>query len=107
MEIVYNKLVRDKIPEIIKENGKTCKFKIVNENEYKKELIRKLYEEIAEFEEAWNVEELADIFEVMYSIIDIGEFDIDQIMKIRLKKREKRGGFEKRIFLESVSENKK
>ena len=97
---VYNKLVRDKIVEIIEADGRTPKFRILGDEEFRKELNKKLQEEVNEYLEDNNVEELADIVEVIYGILDSMSVSKDEFEKVRLGKREKRGGFEKKIFLE-------
>lgn len=103
----YNKLIRDKIPEIIKGKGETCVIHIATEEEYEKALVAKLIEEVKEYEEAAGemtgvnaIEELADIMEVMVAILDFKKIDCSKLERVRLEKREKRGGFEKRLILE-------
>ena len=107
MEQIYNKLVRDKIPEIIKRNGGTPFIKTLDETEYKKELEKKLYEEYQEVKEATDdnrIEELADMLEVMKSLAKLENKTLEDIIEIANKKSEKRGAFEERIFLEKVIE---
>lgn len=101
---MYNKLVRDKIPEIISNNNGKPVCRILNENEYKKELDKKLLEEVKEYLKDDNSEEIADILEVLHAILEYKNVSIEEIEKIRLSKKEKRGAFEKRIFLENVEE---
>ncbi|MFD0588008.1 phosphoribosyl-ATP pyrophosphohydrolase [Paenibacillus sp. GCM10027627] len=100
---IYNKLVRDKIPQIIERNGKQCDIRILDEAEYGAALNSKLQEELKEFFEAKNVneqmEELADLLEVVYSIAESKGVAVEDLEKIRLSKRVERGGFEKRIML--------
>ena len=93
----YNKLVRDKIPEILDSRGIFYEKRIANDSDYKEELIRKLEEEIGEFIEAKNAEELADILEVISAIKKLPEFK--DVEKVKEKKLEEKGGFEKRIIL--------
>ena len=93
----YNKLVRDKIPEFLDSKGITYEKRIASPEEYKEELIKKLGEEINEFLEAKNTEELADIMEVVEALKKLPEFS--NIESIKIKKLEERGGFEKRIIL--------
>ena len=62
---VYNKLVRDKIPEIIEADGKTCKTKILSDEEYIAALETKLNEEVAEYQADKNLEEMADVLEAV------------------------------------------
>lgn len=96
----FNKLVRDKIPKIIESEGRTCKYRVLSQEEYLIELKKKLQEEVNEFLESDNPEELADILEVLYALgsaVGSSEKEIDQI---REKKAEKRGAFKDRIYLE-------
>lgn len=100
--IVYNKLVRDKIPEIIEAEGKEVYTKKLEESEYIKELNKKIVEEMNEYLEDNNVEELADIVEVIYGILDYKNISIEEFEKIRKSKTDKKGAFKERIFLEKV-----
>lgn len=99
---IFNKLVRDKIPEIIINDGEKPITRILSKEEYKKELDNKLLEEVNEYLTGNIVEELADIFEVLYSIMDTMNITKEELEEIRLSKRLKRGGFEERIFLERI-----
>ena len=102
---IYNKLVRDKIPEIIlKNDGKICKTRTLNNDEYLDSLNTKLQEEVKEYLESGDVEELADLEEVLLAILDAKQVSHDEFEKIRLSKVQKRGAFKDRIFLESVDE---
>ncbi len=96
----YNKLVRDKIPEYIKNKGETPIIHIADESEYWEKLKEKLQEEIDEFMKAENIEELADILEVIDAIGSYKRFDKKKIEMARKKKVKERGGFKKRIILE-------
>jgi len=98
----YNKLVRDRIPEIIKENGDVAITHIADDKEYKKSLIKKLKEEIDEFLKDPNKEEIADILEVLYAVCDLQGVSKEEVESIRRKKAEKRGGFKKRIILDKT-----
>ena len=101
----YGKLVRDKIPEIIKHNeGRSAKTRILNEEEYFKELKIKIQEESAEFVESGEIEELADLEEVLRAILDSKGVSYEEFERIRLKKVEKRGAFKDRVYLESVND---
>lgn len=105
MDKVYEKLVRDNIPDIIKESGKECIFEIMDDEEYERELNKKLVEEVKEYVESESIEEIADIMEVIYSILKLNNIPVKEIENIRLKKREERGGFEKKIKLVKVIES--
>lgn len=96
----YNKLVRDKIPDIIKEAGEKPITHIAEEKEYEKALARKLQEEVAEFLANPSIEEVIDIFEVIYSICVIKGIPTNKLEEIRQKKADKRGSFKNRIILE-------
>lgn len=98
----YNKLVRDKIPQIIKENGETPIFHVALDEEYKTELHLKLAEEVQEFLQDENIEELADVLEVVYALAHLHGFSFEEIEKRRQQKAEKRGAFLERIILEET-----
>jgi len=98
----YNKLVRDKIPEIIKGKGETPITHIADDQEYKIRLKEKLQEEVAEFLKDSNAEELADILEVIYALGDNIGVSKEELERIRLKKAEKRGGFKEKIILDET-----
>lgn len=110
MEKIYNKLVRDNIPTIIEQDNEVPFTRILNDNDYKKELYKKLKEECDEVIDSKNtfelLEELADLLEVIKSIAQLEDKTIDDIIEIANQKRLKRGGFEKRIFLEKTLSDK-
>ena len=109
MERVYNKLVRDKIPEIIEGKNETPVTRILNDDEYKLELEKKLYEEYKEVIESSGEDrlfELADMIEVIKSLALLSGKTLEDIIEFANGKRNKRGGFEKKIFLEKVIESK-
>lgn len=99
---IYNKLVRDNIPEIIEKNGKAAKLRKLNDEEYKIALYEKLREEVAELIEAENVEEMADVLEVLESICKLHGFSEDEVLKEKERKAKSNGGFDKRLLLEAV-----
>lgn len=102
---IYNKLIRDRIPEIIEEDGNECEIRVLGDKEYREELNKKLQEELKEYYESGEVEELADIAEILYTIAKHKGVSAEEFESIRIKKAEKRGGFEKQLFLISVKEN--
>ena len=109
MEKIYQKLVRDKIPELIKKDNAKPKTRELETEEYKIELFKKLEEEVKEMIEASNnkeelIKEIGDIYEVVDSIIEQFRLDKNEIIDLQKKRREERGGFERKIFLESVEE---
>lgn len=104
---IYNKLVRDKIPQIInKDNGKTCVTRVMEDEEYLNALNAKLQEELKEYLESGEIEELADLEEVLRAILDAKNVSYEQFEIVRKRKEEERGAFKERIFLESVSEKR-
>lgn len=98
----YNKLVRDKIPEVIKATGKECEFEIAPKEERYKLLEAKLNEEVNEFLEDKNLEELSDVMEVLVGLAEALGYSEEELLKARDKKREERGGFKEGIVLKSV-----
>lgn len=96
----YNKLVRDKIPEHIKNKGGNPVSHIADEKEYWHKLKEKLHEEIKEFEEAESIEEMADVFEVIDAILESKEWKIEEVIEVQKKKREERGAFKNKIILD-------
>lgn len=98
---IFNKLVRDKIPEIIEAEGRKTKIRILSNEEFRKELNIKLQEEVKEYLEDNNIEELADIIEVIYGIVDSMDKNVDDLENIRKEKELKRGSFKKHFYLET------
>jgi len=104
---LYNKLVRDKIPQIIEANGELAEVQVLKLAQYSKMLNIKLQEELSEFLEANDnnqVEELADLVEGVYTILKNKELSIKEFEKVRLKKKDEKGGFDDRLLLVSISE---
>lgn len=97
--MMYNKLVRDRIPEIIRAQGEIPSIRILSQQEYRVQLERKLDEEISEFHNDRNLEELADILEVIYALTENLGFSKEDLMAAYQKKHDERGGFSDRIFL--------
>lgn len=107
MERIYNKLVRDNIPDIIISNNETPVTGILNDAEYKKALEDKLYEEYQEVisaEGSDRCEELADMIEVIRALAKLENKSLEEIISMAEEKRAKRGGFDKKIFLEKVTD---
>lgn len=104
----YNKLVRDRIPEVIKNTGKQFSTTILDENEYIIELKKKAYEELEEYANTDNkkdaVEELADLLEIIHALSEYHGSSIDEVEFVRKQKAEKRGGFKDKIFLIEVED---
>lgn len=99
---IYNKLIRDNIPNIIKADGKECTVEITEGEELIKLLNEKLQEEVDEYFESNDIEELADIVEVIHGILHNRGVTAEELENIRLKKKEERGGFSKGIKLLKV-----
>lgn len=105
-EIIYNKLIRDRIPEIIAANHQTAEIKTLNKKEFIKESRRKILEEARELNEGSGrdnlVEELVDIQEIIDAILKEKKLKFSEFRQIQTKKRQKRGGFKKKLFLMKV-----
>tara|TARA_B110000438_G_scaffold238525_1_gene236346 strand:+ start:127 stop:438 length:312 start_codon:yes stop_codon:yes gene_type:complete len=101
----YDKAIRDKIPEIIQKDGHSCNVETLSDEEFLEQLEKKLSEEVAEYQNDKNPEELADILEVIYRIAQLKGVSKDELEKIRIKKSEERGGFEKNLFLIDTSKS--
>ena len=97
--IEYNKLIRDKIPEIIESSGKKCDIEVLNDEQYLDYLNKKLMEEVKEYLESGEIEELADLEEVLRAILKAKNFPYDEFEKARKAKVDKRGAFEKKLLL--------
>ena len=100
----YHKLVRDRIPEIIEADGKTCVYETLSDEEYIRLLDQKLNEELAEYQESKSMEELADLLEVMWAVVRARGWTLDELEQVRADKAAERGGFTKKILLKEVWE---
>lgn len=98
----YHKLVRDRIPEIIEASGKSCVTEILSDADYLELLDAKLDEELAEYHKDQNIEELADLLEVIYAAAKARGYTLEQLEVVRAEKARKRGAFEKKILLKEV-----
>ena len=101
---VYQKLVRDRIPEIIEADGKTCVIETLSDSRYLEMLDAKLTEELSEYQESKSMEELADLLEVMRAVVQARGWTWEQLEQVRQEKSAQRGGFEKKILLKEVIE---
>lgn len=99
---IYNKLVRDNIPDIIRANGETAHISVLEDKEYFDRLKDKLMEEANEFIQSEEIAELADILEVVEFLIKSKGHTLDEVVEIKKQKALKNGGFEKKLFLEYV-----
>jgi predicted house-cleaning noncanonical NTP pyrophosphatase (MazG superfamily) len=96
---IYNKAIRDKIPEIIRASGHDLTVKILNDDEFLSKLEEKLVEELQEYQESKSVEELADILEVIYRISELKGTTKEQLDELKQKKSQERGAFKDNLFL--------
>ena len=103
-QIKYNKLVRDRIPEIIEASGKSCVTEILSNEDYLCMIDAKLDEELAEYHKDQNIEELADLIEVIYAAAKARGYTLEQLETVRTEKAAKRGAFEKKFLLKEVIE---
>ncbi len=100
----YNKLVRDRIPEIIEGKGKRCVTRVLSDEEYIEMIDKKLDEELAEYHADKNLEELADLVEVIYAAAKARGYSIEELEAVRKKKADERGAFDDKILLLEVIE---
>lgn len=101
---IHNKLVRDRIPEIIEASGRTCIAEVLANDAYIQALDAKLSEELAEYQQSKSLEELADLLEVMGAVVKARGYTWDELTRVRKEKRAQRGAFDQRIFLKEVIE---
>jgi predicted house-cleaning noncanonical NTP pyrophosphatase (MazG superfamily) len=101
----YHKAIRDKIPEIIQKDGYSCNVKTLSDEKFLVEIEKKLSEEVTEYQNDKNPEELADILEVIYRIAKLRGISKEELEQIRLDKVEKRGAFEENLFLVDTSKS--
>ena len=101
----YNKAIRDKIPEIIKKDGHSYNIDTMSDEKFLVEIEKKLSEEVTEYQNDKNPEELADILEVIYKIAKLKGISKEDLEKIRLDKVEKRGAFDENLFLIDTSKS--
>ena len=104
MTKTYNKLVRNRIPEIIEASGAECKTEILSDEKYLEMIDAKLDEELAEYHKDQNIEELADLLEVIRAATIARGYTLEELETVRAKKAEKRGAFAKKILLKEVVE---
>ena len=103
--IEFNKAIRDKIPEIIQKDGHSCNVETLSDEKFLEQLEKKLSEELAEYQKDKNPEELADILEVVYRVAQLKGVSKEELEKVRIKKYEQRGGFDKNLFLIDTSKS--
>ena len=103
----YNKLVRDRIPKIIQDSGKTCVTEVLSDEDYLKMVDAKLDEELAEYHKDQSIEELANLLEALYAAAVARGYTLEELDAVRAEKAAKRGAFEKRLLLKQVIEPSK
>jgi predicted house-cleaning noncanonical NTP pyrophosphatase (MazG superfamily) len=104
MKTSYKKLVRDKIPQLIEESGRSQTSRIMSEKEYHDALIDKIVEEMEEFRQTDNEEEIADVYEALDCLVKLKDYEPMRIDYLRMKKREQQGSYNDRILLDEVEE---
>jgi predicted house-cleaning noncanonical NTP pyrophosphatase (MazG superfamily) len=98
----YKKLIRDKVPDIIRAKGETPIIRTMDNEEYLKELVIKLSEEVEEFKAEYDLKELADVQEVVLALTRAIGASPEELEAARAEKATKNGAFEQKIYLESV-----
>ena len=101
----YNKLVRDRIPAIIEATGAACETETLSDTDYLRLLDAKLDEELAEYHQDQSIEELADLMEVIHACAKARGYTVAELEAVRAEKAAKRGGFDQKILLKTVTED--
>lgn len=104
MKKEYHKLIRDRIPEIIEAQGKNCVTRVMEQEEYLQMVDAKLDEELAEYHKDQNIEELADLMEVIFAAAEARGYTRQQLEQVRAQKEAERGAFRERLLLLEVQE---
>lgn len=102
---ITNKLVRDKIPDIIKSNGCTATCRTLSDAEFRTELIKKMHEETEEFDKDNTLEELADMYAVLFELMVNAGYTTAEVFAAAEKKRMQNGGFKNKIFMEYYNDH--
>lgn len=105
MLYTYNKLIRDNNVKIMEDKGCKVTYEILDEKRYGEELDKKLKEEVNEYLADYSVEEIADVMEVIYAILDYRGTSMEDVEKVRINKRDRKGAFKNKIFLKNVEED--
>lgn len=104
---IYNKLVRDRVPEAIVAGGDDCVHKVIDDDKaFLEALDEKLDEELAEYQTSKDIDKLADVLEVIYAICEAHDLNFKDLEQIRLDKRARRGGFTKKFLLKEIHEKR-
>ncbi len=104
MNKIYNKAIRDRIPEIIEREGHQCEFKVLTNGEFLVQLEEKLEEELEEYKQSKSIGELIDLIEIIHRIVEIRGVSVKDIESLRREKNNERGAFSKNIFLIKTTE---
>lgn len=104
MLYTYNKLIRDKNVEIMENLGHKVEYEILDDERYNVELDEKLKEEVNEYLADYSVEEMADVMEVIYAMLDYRGITMEEVEKARIEKRNRNGAFKNKVFLKTVEE---
>ena len=104
----YNKLIRDRILEIIEKDNLAYNARVLEPEEHLTEIKKKLYEEVKEFDETTNeqdgLEEMADVLELLHAALKVYGKTFEELEEVRVQKKEKRGGFDKGLYLIDVED---
>lgn len=103
--MIYDKLVRDKELDFIRDEGKAVCFRVLSDKEFVEYLKKKLHEEVAEFCKSESIEEIADIYEVLFTIIDALGYDDKSVFDTGVAKRKTHGGFDNKLCLIEVEDD--
>ena len=104
MLYTYNKLIRDNNVKLMEDKGRKVTYEILDDKRYGQELDKKLQEEVSEYLADYSVEEMADVMEVIYAMLDFRGITMEEVEKVRLNKRNLKGAFKNKIFLKAVEE---
>ena len=104
MLYTYNKLIRDNNVKLMENKGCKVTYEILDDKRYGQELDKKLQEEVSEYLADYSVEEMADVMEVIYAMLDFRGITMEEVEKVRLNKRNLKGEFKNKIFLKDVEE---
>ncbi len=104
MLYTYNKLIRDNNVKLMEDKGCKVTYEILDDKRYGQELDKKLQEEVSEYLADYSVEEMADVMEVIYAMLDFRGITMEEVEKVRLNKRNFKGAFKNKIFLKDVEE---
>lgn len=105
MLYTYNKLIRDNNVKIMEDKGCKVRYEILDNERYGEELDKKLKEEVEEYLEDYSIEEMADVMEVIYAILEYRGTSMEEVEKARIEKRDRKGAFKKKLFLKDVEED--